>query len=79
MVLEEMVAHQARAYMDARDATRDALNQLRRTMPWQSGDGPVEASDLELEECQDHWRTQYSELFEVVDTSGESARRAFVR
>ncbi len=79
MVLEELVAHQATNYMDTRNAARTALKTLRKAAPWQADDGFV-TPDLELEQCQDYWREQYGELFdEIVETSGEAARKALGR
>ncbi|MFF8775473.1 PIN domain-containing protein [Kitasatospora sp. NPDC015120] len=78
MVLEELVAHQAKQYMAQRVKTVSELNKLRRGMPWSPAVG-LEEPELELEECQVYWREAYSELFEVVPTSGEAALKALAR
>ncbi|MFB7618491.1 PIN domain-containing protein [Kitasatospora sp. NPDC056181] len=79
MVLEELVAHRAMAYMAAREAARIALNGLRKAAPWQAAES-FDPPALELEQCQKYWREQYGALFdEVVETGGEAARQALVR
>ncbi|MFD8782508.1 PIN domain-containing protein [Kitasatospora sp. NPDC059599] len=77
-VLEELVAHKAKDYMAQREATVSALKSLREMAPWRPADAFGEPV-LELEACQEHWRALYSELFEVVPTSGGAALKALSR
>ncbi|MFF2123513.1 PIN domain-containing protein [Kitasatospora sp. NPDC058184] len=79
MVLEELAAHQAKAYMAARETARSALNALRRAAPWQTADDFAPPA-LELQQCQEYWREQYGALFDdIVETGAEAARQALVR
>ncbi|MFD5565873.1 PIN domain-containing protein [Kitasatospora griseola] len=78
MVLEELVAHKTKEYMAQREGAASALNSLQRLMPWERA-ARFEEPRLELEECQAYWRKAYSELFEVVPTSGEAASKAMAR
>ncbi|MFB8242876.1 PIN domain-containing protein [Kitasatospora purpeofusca] len=78
MVLEELVAHKTKEYMAQQQGAASALKALRRKMPWQPA-AAFEEPRLELEECQAYWRRAYSELFEVVATSGEAALKALAR
>ncbi|MFD5083431.1 PIN domain-containing protein [Kitasatospora sp. NPDC058406] len=79
MVLEELAAHRAKTYMAARENASTALNALRKAAPWQAAEDFAPPA-LELEQCQAHWREQYSALFDdIVETGGEAARRALVR
>ncbi|MEV0192351.1 PIN domain-containing protein [Kitasatospora purpeofusca] len=77
-VLEELTAHKAKDYIAQCETAMSALNTLRRMMPWKPA-ANFEGPQLELEECQEHWRKVYSELFEVVPTSGEAALKALSR
>ncbi|MFJ9448501.1 PIN domain-containing protein [Kitasatospora sp. NPDC101235] len=78
VVLEELVAHQAKEYMTQRGAALKELKELRRSMVWRSAD-VVDELPLELEECQEYWRKAYGEIFEVVPTSGDAALKALSR
>ncbi|MEV7189655.1 PIN domain-containing protein [Kitasatospora sp. NPDC093102] len=77
-VLEELAAHQAKDYMAQRQAAVTALNALRKQMPWQPAVA-FEEPRLELEECLGHWRSVYSELFEVLPCSEDVALKALAR
>ncbi|MGW7582984.1 PIN domain-containing protein [Kitasatospora sp. NPDC054768] len=77
-VLEELAAHKAKDYVAQRETAASALNALQRMMPWKPTP-TFEEPPLELEECQEYWRKVYSELFEVVPTSGEAALKALSR
>ncbi|MFD4667999.1 PIN domain-containing protein [Streptomyces halstedii] len=76
MVLEELAAHQAKFYPDKYMAVRNTLARLQEVLPW-----VVESSlePLDLERLLDHWRGRYSEIFEVIETSEDIARRALAR
>ncbi|MCX5115399.1 PIN domain-containing protein [Streptomyces sp. NBC_00378] len=76
MVLEEMAAHQAKFYPDKHQAVVSTLERLRNVLPWE-----LESSlePLDLERFLDHWRGLYGEIFEVIETSGEVARKALAR
>ncbi|GGZ18101.1 hypothetical protein GCM10010327_56420 [Streptomyces nitrosporeus] len=76
MVLEELAAHQATFYPDKYMAVRNTLARLQEVLPW-----AVESSlePLDLERLLDYWRGRYSEIFEVIETSENIARRALAR
>ncbi|MFF7459604.1 PIN domain-containing protein, partial [Kitasatospora sp. NPDC008115] len=76
MVLEELSAHQAKYYPAQYQAAVKALGKLAETVPWavQSTLEP-----LDLERLLDHWRDAYGKIFEVIDTSGDIARKALAR
>ncbi|QIB49563.1 PIN domain-containing protein [Streptomyces aureoverticillatus] len=76
MVLEEMAAHQAKYYPDKHQAVVNTLEKLRDVLPW---DLESSLEQLDLERFLDHWRGVYSEIFEVIETSGDIARKALVR
>lgn len=76
IVLEEMAAHQAKHYPVKHQAVVNTLEKLRDVLPWK-----LESSlePLDLDRFLEHWRTVYSEIFEVIETSGEVALRALAR
>ncbi|MFF1481405.1 PIN domain-containing protein [Streptomyces sp. NPDC058301] len=76
MVLEEMAAHQAVFYPEKHRAVMNSLQKLRDVLPWE-----LESSlePLDLERLLGHWRSVYSEIFEVIETSGEVALKALAR
>ncbi|MFD9633513.1 PIN domain-containing protein [Streptomyces violascens] len=76
MVMEEMVAHQTKHYPDKYRAVVNTLAKLNEALPWE-----VESSlePLALNRLAAHWRSAYEEIFEVIDTSGDAARRALAR
>ncbi|BCW77861.1 hypothetical protein NicSoilB11_41860 (plasmid) [Arthrobacter sp. NicSoilB11] len=76
MVLEEMAAHQAAFYPDRHKSVVTALQKLRELLPWE-----LESSlePLDLERLLNHWRDAYREIFEVIEMSGDIARRALAR
>ncbi|MFC8201754.1 PIN domain-containing protein [Streptomyces sp. NPDC057298] len=76
MVLEEMAAHQAALYPVRHQAVLNTLKNLQALLPWE-----VESSlePFDMERLVAHWRTLYSEVFEVIETSGEAARNALAR
>ncbi|MEC3998872.1 PIN domain-containing protein [Actinacidiphila sp. DG2A-62] len=76
MVLEELVAHQAKIYLSRHQKAEKAITELQAATAWKL-DAHVE--ELALKRLQDHWRTQYSEIFEVIETSGDAARMALAR
>ncbi|MFD3315807.1 PIN domain-containing protein [Streptomyces sp. NPDC058656] len=76
MVLEEMAAHQAKFYPDRYQTVVNTIAKLRDILPW---DLESSLETLDLERFLDHWRTIYSEIFEVIETSGEVARKALAR
>jgi hypothetical protein len=76
MVLEELVAHKAKPYILKHQSVTRALNALRGVTPWEVD---ISLEGLDLERIQAHWRSQYCEIFEVIDTSGDAARQALIR
>lgn len=76
MVMEEMVAHQTKHYPDKHRAVVNTLAKLNDVLPWE-----VESSlePLDLNRLADYWRSAYEQIFEVIDTSGDAARRALAR
>jgi hypothetical protein len=76
MVLEELAAHQTKLYPAKYQAVVNTLEKLRNVLPWE-----LESSlePLDLERLLDHWRGVYGEIFEVIETSGEVARKALAR
>ncbi|MFB8415298.1 PIN domain-containing protein [Streptomyces albidoflavus] len=76
MVLEEMAAHQAKHYPAKYQAVVNTLAKLREVLPWEL---QSTLEPLDVERLMDHWRELYGEIFEVIETSGEVARRALAR
>ncbi|MCM8554258.1 hypothetical protein NDF60_28570 [Streptomyces sp. STCH 565 A] len=76
MVLEEMAAHQAKLYPVRYQGVVSALDKLRDVLPW---DLKSTLEPLDLDRLVDHWRALYRDIFEVIETSGEVARRALTR
>jgi hypothetical protein len=76
MVLEELAAHQAELYPDKYRAVVNTLARLREVLPW---DLKSSLEPLDVERLLNHWRGVYGEIFEVIETSGEAARRALAR
>ncbi|NEB79008.1 DUF4935 domain-containing protein [Streptomyces sp. SID14478] len=76
MVLEEMVAHQAKRYYKAHLAAAEALGALEAETPWTP---ESVLADFDLERCQEHWRAAYADIFEVIATSGEAAFKGLAR
>ncbi|MEU9298767.1 PIN domain-containing protein [Streptomyces sp. NPDC048266] len=76
MVMEELVAHQTKHYPDKYRAVVNTLAKLNEALPWE-----LESSlePLALDRLVAHWRRAYEEIFEVIDTSGDAARRALSR
>ncbi|MFJ6509093.1 PIN domain-containing protein [Streptomyces sp. NPDC091879] len=76
MVLEELAAHQARLYPVKHKSAVDVLAKLAEAVPW-----VLESSlePIDTEWLLDHWRHAYEDVFEVIPTSGEAARRALSR
>ncbi|WP_328380776.1 PIN domain-containing protein (plasmid) [Streptomyces sp. NBC_00440] len=76
IVLEELAAHKARHYPNQYMGALNALEKLRRAVPWEL------ESTLEpigVERFLDHWRSAYADVFEVIQTSGEVALKALAR
>ncbi|MGW5590971.1 PIN domain-containing protein [Streptomyces sp. NPDC003857] len=76
MVLEEMAAHQARYYPDKHRTVLNSLEKLQAVLPWELKSS---LEPLDLERFLNHWREAYSEIFEVIETSEASLRRAYQR
>ncbi|MFE0545219.1 PIN domain-containing protein [Streptomyces sp. NPDC058891] len=76
MVLEELVAHQAKLYPVKHQAALNTLERLREVLPW---DLESVLEPLDLERFLNHWRGVYGEIFEVIETSGDAARMALSR
>ncbi|WP_158715204.1 PIN domain-containing protein [Kitasatospora phosalacinea] len=76
MVLEELSAHKAKHYPAQYQAAVKALEKLDAAVPW-----AVQSSlePLDLERLLDHWRDAYGKIFEVIETSGDVARKALAR
>ncbi|THA79792.1 PIN domain-containing protein [Streptomyces sp. A0592] len=76
MVLEELAAHQAKLYPAKYEAVTNTLDRLRAIVPWEL---KSTLEPLDLERLMNHWRVVYGEIFEVIETSPEVARRALTR
>ncbi|MFF3677375.1 PIN domain-containing protein [Streptomyces sp. NPDC002120] len=76
MVLEELAAHQAKLYPVKYEAVLNTLTRLRAIVPWEL---KSTLEPLDLERLMNHWRDVYGEIFEVIETSPEVARRALAR
>lgn len=74
--MEELVAHQTKHYPDKYRAVVNTLAKLREALPWELKSS---LEPLDLNRLVAHWRSAYEEIFEVIDTSGEAARRALAR
>ncbi|MEV6781182.1 PIN domain-containing protein [Streptomyces sp. NPDC051098] len=76
MVLEELVAKRTLEYAAAHARASAAVKSLDKTTPWGSATAP---SPYDAEHARTYWRQQYSSIFEVIETSGETARQALFR
>lgn len=76
MVMEELVAHQTKHYPDKYRAVVNTLAKLREALPWELKSS---LEPLDLNRLVAHWRSAYGEIFEVIDTSGDAARKALAR
>lgn len=76
MVMEELAAHQAQLYPVKHQSAVRVLEKLNEVVPWE-----LESSlePLNTERLLNHWRSTYGEIFEVIETSGDAARRALSR
>ncbi|WP_329449266.1 PIN domain-containing protein (plasmid) [Streptomyces sp. NBC_01426] len=76
MVMEELVAHQTKHYPDKYRAVVNTLTKLREALPWELKSS---LEPLDLNRLVAHWRSAYEEIFEVIGTSGDAARKALAR
>ncbi|WTX01126.1 PIN domain-containing protein (plasmid) [Streptomycetaceae bacterium NBC_01309] len=76
MVLEELVAHQAKPYILKHQSVTRGLDALRGVAPWEVD---ISLERLDLERIQGHWRSQYLKIFEVIETTGDAAKQALIR
>lgn len=76
MVLEEMAAHKAIFYPEKHRSVMSALEKLRDVLPWELASS---LEPLDVERFLEHWRGVYGKIFEVIETSGEAARKALAR
>jgi hypothetical protein len=76
MAMEEMVAHKAKHYPAKYQSAVRSLDKLRSELPWEL---QSTLEPLDLERFQEYWRGLYGEIFEVIDTSGDAARKALGR
>ena len=76
MVQEELVAQRVLRHAEAHRAAVSATRDLNRVAPWLAEQGP---KPFDRDEAADHWRKAYGRLFEIVETSGDVARRALLR
>lgn len=76
MVLEELVAQRVLQHAKAHAQAMAAVRDLNRAAPWIREPGP---RPFDRSEASDYWRKAYGKLFEIIDTSGDVARRALVR
>src|ERR1700722_1899882 len=76
MVQEELVAQRVLRHAEAHRAAVSATRDLNRVAPWLAEQGP---KPFDRDEAADHWRKAYGRLFEIVETSGDGARRALLR
>ncbi|MEN8655544.1 PIN domain-containing protein [Streptomyces sp. 21So2-11] len=76
MVMEEMAAHQAQLYPVKHQSAVRVLEKLNDELPWELKSS---LEPLDTERLLDHWRSTYRKIFEVIETSGDAARRALSR
>lgn len=76
MVMEEMIAHQSKDYVKKYQAASEALDALKAEMKWEPESF---LEEIALERHQEYWRKPYSEIFELIETSGDAARKALAR
>ncbi|MFF6888615.1 PIN domain-containing protein [Streptomyces sp. NPDC012421] len=76
IVLEEIAAQQALAYARKHDAAVEAMETLRKATPWVDVPHPRK---WPAEHVRKHWRTRYTELAEVIETSPTAYQDAMFR
>ncbi|MEU9190310.1 PIN domain-containing protein [Streptomyces sp. NPDC048484] len=76
MVMEELAAHKARMYPTKHKSAVDVLAKLDKLLPWELKSS---LEPLDPERLLNHWRGAYGAVFDVIETSGEAARRALSR
>ncbi|MFD4315007.1 PIN domain-containing protein [Streptomyces sp. NPDC058548] len=76
LVMEELAAKQALAYLEKHQAAEEALRHLKRATPWGRVQGP---GACDLERVRAHWREEYGHLVEVLVTKDELIREGAYR
>jgi hypothetical protein len=76
VVLEELASHRAVPYRQKHEAAAEAVENFRKTTPWQVA-APL--PPLDLERFHEHWREQYLEIADEIPTSESALREATFR
>lgn len=76
MVQEELVAQKTLGHAEAYKKAVSAISALNKIASW---DRQRQPQPFDVERVRDHWREQYQNLFEVIETSGATARVALFR
>ncbi|MFF7975926.1 PIN domain-containing protein [Streptomyces sp. NPDC007905] len=76
VVLEELASHRAVPYREKHEAAVRAWESFSKATPWQV-DGLLPS--LDLERFQQHWREQYLEIVDEIQTSEAALREATFR
>ncbi|MFF0395188.1 PIN domain-containing protein [Streptomyces sp. NPDC005248] len=77
IAMEELAAQQALAYEVKHAAAVGAMEALRRATPWSRRiPGPRE---LDLDRVREHWREQYAQIADILQTSAHAYEQALFR
>jgi len=76
MVREELVAQQVLRYREAHETASSAVEKLNRKTPWTTNQ---HIRPYDFSAAQQYWRSQYEEIFSILDVSGDDARTALAR
>ncbi|MGW1106086.1 PIN domain-containing protein [Streptomyces sp. NPDC002540] len=76
VALEELIAQKALGYRKAHEAAVKALSDLESVTPWKA---EAQVNSCDEDRHREHWRSQYSHLVNVIETSAEVLRQAVFR
>jgi hypothetical protein len=76
MVYEELISHQVLPYIEAFQQATAAIDKLNKRNQWGRA---LRRPPNHIEQARSYWRSQYEELFQILETSGETARQALSR
>ncbi|MFI8913570.1 PIN domain-containing protein [Streptomyces sp. NPDC053513] len=76
IAMEEIAAQQVLSYQGKHDAAVEAVNTLRKATPWADIVHPKRFDD---EHVRKHWRSRYSEIADVIETSASVYQMAMFR
>lgn len=76
MVREELVARRVLEHQEAHLKAEAALRGLARVGPWMPG---AALPTFDVDAVRAYWRDAFGRLFEIIETSGDVARRALAR